>query len=85
MKNDVRDKPFSPPDRPPEEGWELIDIQGQEPAVEEVEVEADGRKYRVRVLGEASMVSRNMSYRTDVGEPLYWVYWSIKIQWRPSG
>lgn len=85
LKNDVKDKPFSPPDRPPEEGWELIDVQGQEPAVEEVEVEADGRKYRVRVLGEASMVSRNMSYRTDVGEPLYWVYWSIKIQWRPSG
>ena len=85
LRDSVKDKPLSPPDRPPEDGWELVDIQSQEPAVEEVEVEVGGRKYRVKVLAEASMVSRNMKYRTDVGEPLYWVYWSIKVQWKPLG
>jgi len=81
LKNKVKDKPLTPPDKPPEDGWELIDIQSQEPAIEEVE----GKKYRIKVLAEASMVSRNMNYKTDVGEPLYWVHWNVKTQWKPSG
>jgi len=85
LKNYVKDKPLSPPDKPPEEGWELVDIQSQEPAVEEVEVEVNDKKYKIKVLGEASMVSRNMNYKTDVGEPLYWVHWGIKIQWKSVG
>lgn len=83
LKNKVKDKPLTPPDKPPEDGWELIDIQSQEPAIEEVEVEVEGKKYRIKVLAEASMVSRNMNYKTDVGEPLYWVHWNVKTQWKP--
>ncbi len=85
LKEKVKDRPLSPPDGLPREGWELIDIQSQEPAMEEVEVEVEGKRYRVRVVGEASMVARNTSYRTDMGEPLYFVHWSIKIQWRSVG
>jgi len=85
LKNNVKDKPLSPPDRLPEDGWELINIQSQEPATEEVEVEVEGKKYRIKVVGEASMVSRNINYRTDMNEPLYWVHWSVKIQWKPVG
>ncbi len=83
LRNMVRDKPVSPPDRLPENGWELVDIAGQEPAEEEVELDVNNRKYRVKVIGEASMVSRNTSYKTQLGEPLYWVQWSVKVQWRP--
>jgi len=83
LKNNVRSKPLAPPDKPPEEGWELIDIQSQESATEEVDVEVNDKKYRIVVVGEASMVSRNMNYKTDVDEPLYSVHWSIKIQWKP--
>lgn len=82
LKNSVKDKPLSPPDKLPEDGWELIDIQNQEPAVEEAEVEVEGKKYKIKVLAEASMISRNMNYKTDIGEPIYWVHWAVKIQWK---
>ena len=84
LKDRVKDKPLAPPDRPPEDGWELIDIQSHEPAIEEVEIEVGERRYRVTVVGEPSMVSRNMNYRTDMGEPLYWVHWNVKVRWRRS-
>ncbi len=85
LKDSVKNKPLSPPDRPPEDGWELVEIKKQEPATEEVEIEVSDKKYMIKVLGEASMVSRNMNYRTDIGEPLYWVHWGIKVQWKPLG
>ena len=85
LKERVKDKPLSPSDRPPQDGWELVDIQEQEPAEEEVEVSIGSSKYRVGVLGEATMVSRNMNFRTDLNEPLYWVHWNVKVKWKPIG
>ncbi|WP_317894835.1 hypothetical protein [Pyrofollis japonicus] len=81
----VRNKPLAPPDKPPQEGWELVDIESQEPAWEEIELPVGDKRYRIRVSGEAAMVSRNTSYRTDMGEPLYLVFWSTKIMWKPVG
>jgi len=85
LKNYVKDKPLSRGDKPPKEGWELVDIQSQEPAIEEVEVEVNDKKYKIKVVGEASMVSRNMNYKTDGNEPIYWVHWGVKIQWKSVG
>jgi len=85
LRERVRDKPFSPLDKLPQDGWELVDVQEQEPAQEVVEVDIDNKRYVVEVLGEATMVSRNMYYRADSDEPLYWVSWSVKIKWRPMG
>jgi len=85
LRERVREKPLSPPDRLPQDGWELMDIQYQEPAQEVVEVDIDNSKYSVEVLSEATMVSRNTNYRTDSDEPIYWVSWSIKIRWKPIG
>ncbi len=57
-----------------------MNIARQEPAEEEVELDVDDRRHRVKVIGEASMASRNTSYKTQLGEPLYWVQWSVKVQ-----
>jgi hypothetical protein len=84
LKEQVKNKPLSPPDRPPEDGWDLVEVERQEPAEEEVEVLVDDKSYRVSVTGEATMVSRNMNYRTEFGEPLYWVQWSVKVKWRST-
>ena len=82
LKGKVKDKPLSPPDRVPEDGWELVEIKNQEPSMEEVEVEIDEKKYRIKVVGEVSMVSRNLNYKTSFDEPVYWVHWGVKVQWR---
>jgi len=39
------------------------------------------KRYHIEVLATASMVSRNMNYKTDIDEPLYWVAWSTSIRW----
>jgi len=80
----VRDKPVVPPDKLPLDGWELIEIKEQEPAQEIVEVDVNNSTYVVEVSGEAAMVSRNMNYRTDSDEPLYWVMWNVKTKWKPA-
>lgn len=67
---------------PPRDGWELVDIEKSEPSMEEVEVEAAGGRYRVTVIAEASMASRNLNYRSDAGEPLYWVSWGVRVKWK---
>jgi len=79
----VREKPVVPPDKLPLDGWELIEIKEQEPAQEIVEVDVNNSTYVVEVVGEAVMVSRNMNYRTDSDEPLYWVMWNVKTKWKP--
>lgn len=78
----VKDKPLYAGGELPRDGWELVDIERSEPSMEEVEVEAMGRRYRVTVMGEASMASRNLSYRSDAGEPLYWVSWGVRVRWK---
>jgi hypothetical protein len=85
LRKTVADKPLAPPGALPKDGWEYIEIKEQEPAFEQVEVEVDGRKFIVRVEAEATMVVRNLTVKTDAGEPLYVVNWAYKIKWRPVG
>ena len=78
----IKDKPLAPTE-PPLNGWELLDIVEQEPAVEEVIVDTSKGRYVVRVEAEAVMASRNMKYRNVFNEPIYWVNWVWKISWKP--
>jgi hypothetical protein len=82
LKKAVADKPTAPPE-PPFDGWEIFDIKEQEPAMIEEVVETSKGKYQVRVVADAVMVSRNMKYKTNRNEPLYWVSWVWKISWKP--
>jgi len=78
----VKDKPLVPPE-PPREGWELVDIVEQEPAIAEEVVNPSKGLFKVRVRAEATMVARNMLYRTIHNEPVYWVTWVNKVSWKP--
>lgn len=83
LKKIVAGKPLAPPE-PPMNGWELIDIKDQKPAEAEVVVDSSKGRFRVKVVAEAVMVSRNMEYRTVHNEPIYWVSWVLKISWKPE-
>lgn len=83
IKESLRDKPVLPPgSKIPGDGWELISIKSQDPAYEEVRVTVDNHVYLVSVEAEVTMVSRNLNYRNEFGEPIYWVSWVNKIRWR---
>ena len=82
LREAIAEKPLFPPDKPPREGWEFVDIVEQECASEEAEVLVDGKRFLVHVEAEALMVVRNMSYRTEIGEPMYWVNWVNKVRWQ---
>lgn len=81
LKKAVADKPVAPPEPP--DGWEIVDIVEQEPAVAEVVVDSSKGRFRVKIVAEAVMVSRNMKYKTIHNEPPYWVSWVLKISWKP--
>jgi hypothetical protein len=57
----IGDKPFAPPETP-QEGWEILDVVGQQPA-EALEV---ARDFVVTVVAEAVMAVRNVLYRTPL-------------------
>jgi len=82
LKKAVADKRIAPPE-PPQDGWEILEIKEQKPAVVEEIVDSSKGKFLVRVVGEAVMVARNMNYKTTHDEPVYWVSWVYKISWRP--
>jgi hypothetical protein len=82
LKKAVADKRIAPPE-PPQDGWEILEIREQKPAVVEEIVDSSKGKFVVRVVGEAVMVARNMNYKTPHNEPVYWVSWVYKISWRP--
>jgi len=82
LREAVKDKPLAPPE-PPREGWELVDIVRQEPAIVEEVVKSSKGLFKVRVEAEATMVARNMLYRTIHNEPVYWVTWVNKVSWKP--
>jgi len=82
LKKAVADKRIAPPE-PPQDGWEILEIKEQKPAVVEEIVDSSKGKFLVRVVGEAVMVARNMNYKTPHNEPVYWVSWVYKISWRP--
>jgi len=82
LKKAVADKPIAPPE-PPSDGWEILEVKEQKPAMMEEVVDTSKGKYVVRVVGDAVMVARNMKYRTPHNEPIYWVSWVWKISWKP--
>jgi hypothetical protein len=82
LRKAVDGKPLMPPEPPPD-GWEIVDIVEQRPAVVEEVVATSQGKFIVRVVAEAVMVARNMKYRSTLGEPVYWVSWVYKISWKP--
>lgn len=81
LKRAVADKPLAPPE-PPLDGWEIIDIVEQQPAVAEEVIKTQKGVFRVKVVAEAVMASRNMKYRSTLGEPIYWVSWVLKVSWK---
>jgi len=85
LKEKVRDRPvYYPWQEPPRDGWEVIDIKGQEPAVIETTVNTSRGIFSVRVVAEVVMVARNLNYRSLTGEPVYAASWVYKISWRPA-
>jgi len=84
LKKRVSKKPIAPAGPPPEDGWEIVDIINYTPAAETIEVETFKGPFQVMVKGEPTMASRNLNYRTELGEPLYWLNWVNKISWKPK-
>ncbi len=82
LKEAVKDKALAP-NQPPHDGWELIDIIEYEPAVDECEVDTTKGPFKVHVVAEPVMASRNMNYKSEFDEPLYWLNWVYKISWKP--
>jgi hypothetical protein len=82
LRKAVANKDVAPPE-PPQDGWEILEIKEQKPAVIEEVVESSKGKFVVRVVGEAVMVARNMKYKTPHNEPIYWVSWIYKVSWKP--
>ncbi|MEM2718919.1 MAG: hypothetical protein QXR84_08435 [Candidatus Bathyarchaeia archaeon] len=82
LKKAVASKPLAPPE-PPSDGWEIMDIIEFKPAVTEEDFASSKGTFRIRVVAEPVMASRNMSYKTIHDEPLYWVSWIVKISWKP--
>jgi len=83
LKEKVKSRPLSVGPQPPKDGWETIDIIEQKPAMEEVIVQSSsGKEYLVKVEAELSMVSRNINYKNEFEEPIYWASWVNKFSWR---
>jgi hypothetical protein len=84
VKKLVIDKPLAPPE-PPIDGWEILDIVEQNPAVAEETIQSSKGEFVVRVVAEAVMASRNTQYRVPPGEPIYTLSWVLKVSWKPKG
>jgi hypothetical protein len=83
LKKAVADKPVMPLEIP-HDGWEILKIKEQKPAIVEEVVDTSKGKYTVRVIGEIVMVAHNMKYRSPLSEPVYWASWVYKISWEPQ-
>ncbi|EZQ11337.1 hypothetical protein CM19_01020 [Candidatus Acidianus copahuensis] len=81
LKEKVKDKTI--PNGVPQDGWEIIDIKDQKPAIVELETDSSKGKFMVRAETEAVMASRNLNYRTPSNEPWYSVLSINKVSWRP--
>ena len=78
---EVNDKPLIPPGVLPNDGWNLVKVVEKELAYEEAIYVNDKSEYTLRVEIEPLMVSKNSSYKTLEGSPLYAVRWVPKISW----
>jgi len=85
LKEKVKDRPVHYPEQQlPTDGWEIVDIKWQKPAVLGAIVNTSKGVFSFRVVAEATMVARNMNYRLPSGDPLYYVAWVYKPYWRPQ-
>jgi len=85
LKEKVRDRPvYYQWQELPKDGWELVDIEWQEPSVIETTVDSSRGTFNVRFISRASMASRNLGYRVPQGGPLYSVLVVNEITWRPA-
>jgi hypothetical protein len=85
LKEKVKDRPVHYPQQQlPADGWEIVDIKWQKPAVIETTVNTSKGLFSVRIVTEATMAARNMSYRLPSGDPIYYVAWVYKAYWRPQ-
>ncbi len=84
LKEKVKDRPVHYPGQQlPTDGWEVVDIKWQKPAVLGAIVNTSKGIFSFRVVAEATMVARNMNYRLPSGDPIYYVAWVYKPYWRP--
>ena len=85
LREKVKDKPVHySVQQLPTDGWEVVDIKWQKPAVIETTVSTSKGVFSFRVVAEATMAARNMNYRLPSGDPLYYVAWVYKPYWRPQ-
>jgi len=86
LKEKVKDKPFYYAWQAlPRDGWELVDIEWQEPSVIETTVNSSRGTFTVRYTSWAQMAARNLNYRMPPGGPLYAVQVASETTWRPAG
>jgi hypothetical protein len=84
LREKVKDKPTHYPGQQlPTDGWEIIDVTWQRPAVIETTVNASRGVFSFKIVTEATMAARNMSYRTPAGDPIYQIAWAYKFYWKP--
>jgi len=66
LKEKVRDRPvYYPWQEPPRDGWELVEIRGQEPAVIETTVNTSRGVFSVRVVAEVVMTFSSRTASSD--------------------
>jgi len=79
---EISNKDVILPGKPVTEGWEPVKVLEFEPPVEEAIYNSNSMgEYRIRVELEPIAVSKNVKYRTVLGEPLYAVKWFPRMQW----
>lgn len=85
LKEKVKDKPIVLGPELPKDGWEIIDIDSSEPAVDELEINTSKGPFQVKVVAEPVMAARNLNYKVapELNEPLYNLSWVFKISWKP--
>ncbi len=85
LKEKVKDKPMHYSDHQlPTDGWEVVDVTWQRPAVIETTVNTSRGVFSFKVVTEATMAARNMNYRLPSGDPLYHIMWVYKYYWKPA-
>jgi hypothetical protein len=84
LKEKVKDRPVHYPGQQlPTEGWEIIDVTWQRPAVIETTVDTSRGAFNFKIVTEATMAARNMNYRIPAGDPIYQITWVYKYYWKP--
>jgi len=84
LKEKVKDKPmYYPGQQLPTDGWEIVDVTWQRPAVIETTVNTSRGVFSVKIVTEATMAARNMNYRIPTGDPIYQITWVHKFYWKP--